>query len=124
MKYLMRLHILWAVSCTIGCATRGNIADDFRSEDPKVRIAAIRRAGRDKLQSAAPHLVERLTDSEADVRMFAIAALKEITGLTHGYRHFDNEELRFKAVDRWRQWLVERNAESPNNQPVEERKAG
>jgi HEAT repeat protein len=127
MKRLVILHILWIflLACfLVGCGAQSDIADDFQHEDPKTRIAAIRRAGQDKLESALPYLVDRLTDSEAEVRMFAIIALKEITGLTHDYRHYDGAAVRREAVQRWRGWLVTKRGQSPDTRPVEERNTG
>jgi hypothetical protein len=121
------LHILLTapIACfSVGCVGRGDIARDFENEDPQVRIDAIRRAGSGKLRSATPYLIDRLSDSEAEVRMFAITALKEITGLTHGYRHFDNAETRMQSVAKWRKWLIDNKMKSTNTQPVAERKTG
>lgn len=127
MKRFVMLHIPWIIlsaCCLVGCGGQRDIAKDFQSEDPTTRIAAIRMAGRDKLESAVPYLVDRLTDSEAEVRMFAIIALREITGLTHGYRHYDTVAARRDAVERWRRWLVDKRVKSSETQPVEERNTG
>ncbi|MBL7220733.1 MAG: HEAT repeat domain-containing protein [Phycisphaerae bacterium] len=127
MKRLVILHILWISlsACFLaGCGGRRDIAADFQDEDPKTRIAAIRGAGREKLESAVPYLVDRLTDSEAEVRMFAIIALQEITGLAHGYRHYDPATLRQEAVERWRKWLSGSRDQSLKTQPAGERKTG
>jgi len=121
------LHILMTISLACfggGCVGRGDIARDFEHEDPQVRIDAIGRAGSGKIRSATPYLVDRLTDSEAEVRMFAITALKEITGLTHGYRHFDSAETRMQSVAKWRKWLIDNKMKSESTQPVPERKTG
>ena len=126
MKRFVMLHISWMVLAAwglVGCAAQRDIAEDFQNEDPKTRIAAIRRSGREKLESAVPYLVDRLTDSEAEVRMFAIIALEEITGLTHDYRHYDAAAVRQKAVERWRRWLADQR-ESAETRPVEERNTG
>ena len=109
---------------TVGCVAHRDIAKDFQDEDPKTRIAAIRGAGRGKLDSAVPYLVDRLTDSEADVRMFAIIALREITGLTHDYRHYNTAAVRLEAVERWRRWLAGKRGQSGETRPVEERNTG
>jgi hypothetical protein len=127
MKRLVPLHILWillSASSLVGCVMQRDIAEDFQDDDPKTRIAAIRRAGRDKLESAVPYLVDRLTDSEAEVRMFAIMALQEITGLTHDYRHYNSAAVRQEAVERWRRWLAGKRGQSPETRPVEERNTG
>jgi len=127
MKRLAMLRILWVLlsACSlVGCGEQRDIAAGFQDEDPNARIAAIRSAGRDKLESTVPYLVDRLTDSEAEVRMFAIIALQEITGLTHEYRHYDPATLRQGAVERWRKWLVGNRDKSRETRPVEERKTG
>jgi len=127
MKHLVILHILWislSACPLVGCGGSRDISAGFQAEDPAARIAAIRRAGQDKLVSALPYLVDRLTDSEAEVRMFAIIALKEITGLTHDFRHYDPAALRQEAVERWRKWLAGNRDESRETRPVEERKTG
>jgi len=120
-------HILWiflSACFLVGCGGQRDIAGDFQDEDPKTRIAAIRGAGQDKLESALPYLVDRLTDSEAEVRMFAIIALQEITGLTHDYHHYGGAAARREAVERWRKWLVSKRGESAETRPVEERNTG
>ena len=127
MKHLVMPHILCIVvtACfLVGCAEQRDIAKDFQNEDPKTRISAIRRAGREKLESAAPYLVALLSDSEAEVRMFAIVALGEITGMSHGYRYYDGAALRDEAIERWRRWLTDKKVGSAETQPVEERKTG
>ena len=127
MKRLVMLQILWiflSACFLVGCDAQRDIAGDFQDEDPKTRIAAIRNAGQDKLESAVPYLVDRLTDSEVEVRMFAIIALQEITGLTHDYHHYDGAAARRKAVERWRRWLVSKRVESGDTRPVEERNTG
>jgi hypothetical protein len=108
----------------VGCTAQSDIAGDFQHEDPKTRIAAIHKAGQDKLESAVPYLVDRLTDSEAEVRMFAIIALQKITGLTHDFHHYDGPPARLEAVERWRKWLVDKRVESGKTVPVEERNTG
>lgn len=126
MKRILALQILWtvlSVSLLGGCGGPVDIADDFQNEDPKVRISAIKRAGQEKLESATPYLIDRLTDSEAEVRMFAILALQEITGLTHDYRYYDGADLRNQAVARWRKWFADKRRKSAA-QPADERKAG
>lgn len=77
----------------------------LQDENPSVRVEACRRAGETKDGSVVPLLVERLDDTAADVRFFAIGALERITGRSLGYRHYDDAETRSQAVRRWRDWL-------------------
>ncbi|MBT3200966.1 MAG: hypothetical protein HN350_13770 [Phycisphaerales bacterium] len=127
MKNFVTLYILFITASTcfiVGCDKPGDIASGFQNEDPKVRISAIRRAGQEKDQSATPYLVDRLSDSEAEVRMFSIIALKEITGLTNGYRYYDPVVARDKAIEKWRLWLAADNNVRSAPKPVNERKVG
>lgn len=92
-----------------GCAGpdgRGrSLANAFESEDPVDRIGAAQKAAASNDKTALPALVTCLSDSESDVRFFAIAALRKITGQDFGYHYYDNEQARREAVDRWREYL-------------------
>ena len=89
----------------------GCVADDaklyqkFQAEDPSLRIEAALEAARAGDHKALPYLVDRLEDSEPDVRFFSFQALKEITGKTMGWKYYDRPEQRAVAVSKWRQWL-------------------
>ena len=85
---------------------------DFEDDNPTVRLAAITRAGNTCDEKSIPYLVERLTDSEADVRLFAIVALRKTTGETFGYRHYGSRRSRDEAVAKWRQWIEQRQKAS------------
>jgi hypothetical protein len=93
-----------AAGCTDG-GPRRSLAADLQGENPSERIRASIQAGCQRDTRAVPLLVERLEDSSADVRMFAIRALKEITGQTLGYRYFAPPAERVEAVRRWREWV-------------------
>ncbi len=100
------LFMLWAAGCG---PDSPELYRQFQDEDPAVRIKAIVKAGETKDQKSIPYLVDRLTDSESDVRFFAIIALQKITGEDKGYKPWEPEARRKEAVDRWRQYLEERS---------------
>ena len=107
---------LCAVFCLTGCEQiQTDSYRDFADDDPAARLAAITRAGRTRDKQAVPYLVDRLTDSEPDVRFFAIIALRKITGRTFGYRYYQPRQARAEAVLKWRQWLKQRG--KPSTQP-------
>ncbi len=54
----------------------------------------------------------RLDSDDAAVRLYAIRGLKEITGNTFGYRYYEDEIQRKPALDRWKQWLKDREPAS------------
>ena len=93
-----------------GCGSptpRSSLYQQLQDEDPSVRIQAIHHAGQAKDPQAVPYLVDRLSDSDSDVRFFAIVALQKITGQTMGYDFYAPSPQRDAAIQRWRQWLQE-----------------
>ena len=98
---------------------RSALYRDFQAEDPAVRMEAVKTAARLQDRQSLPYLVDRLTDSEAEVRFAAIMALKEMTGEDRGYRYYEPAAQRAEAVGRWRQWLASRPADGPATQPAE-----
>ncbi len=100
-----------------GC--RRDNTDIYRAlqcEDPDKRIAAIEVAAETSDKKALPYLVDRLTDSEAEVRFFAVMALRDITGKSMGYNYYQDVSSRAEAVERWRAW-VSKNA-APRTRPA------
>ncbi|MBL7132674.1 MAG: HEAT repeat domain-containing protein [Phycisphaerae bacterium] len=88
---------------------------EFEDDSPTVRLTAITRAGNARDKKAIPYLVDQLADSEPDVRLFAIVALRKTTGETFGYRHYGSRRSRAEAVAKWHQWLKQR--EKTSTQP-------
>ena len=62
-----------------GCTSSNRLADRLQSESVSERIKACIEAGEECDRTVLPLLVERLEDDDADVRFFAILALKKIT---------------------------------------------
>ena len=90
---------------------------DFEDDNPTVRLAAITRAGNARDKKAIRYLVDQLAHSEADVRLFAIVALRKTTGRkttgeTFGYQHYGSRPSRDEAILKWRQWLEQRQKAS------------
>jgi len=105
--------VTWAFAVA-GCGAPGprNLARALQDEDPAVRIAACVAAARARDRSLLPLLVDRLDDPAADVRLFAITALRKITGRDFGYRHHAGPDERLEAIRRWRNWLARRRGRS------------
>jgi hypothetical protein len=85
----------------------------LQDEDPAVRLEGIRLAAKTDDATALSYLVDRLTDSEADVRFFAILTLENLADLPTdrrlGYHYYDPPGRRSEAVKRWREWLAEKS---------------
>ena len=76
--------------------------------DPSVKIPAFKKAVGKKDRAAVRQLVADLESDDPAVRLFAIDALRRITGESFGYRYFDGDEQRQPAVGQWRRWLAGR----------------
>jgi hypothetical protein len=85
----------------------------FESDDPAERIAAITAAARANDRAAMPQVVTCLTDSEADVRLFAIHALRKMTKEDLGYRHYAPDPDRQQAARRWKDYLRDQATTRP-----------
>ena len=115
-KLLASVCVLaWAVAgCEPASSRRYRMLQD---EDPAVRLEGIRLAAKADDAQALSYLVDRLTDSEADVRFFAILTLERLADLPTdrrmGYRYYDPLTRRNEAVKRWRRWLAERSGDAP-----------
>ena len=106
MRTLVTVILLLMVCMSAGCDMSGaNLYTALQHEDPSVRIQAVHTAGKTKDPKAVPYLIDRLTDSESDVRFYAIQALKRSTGETMGYEYYEPAAKRAEAVRRWREWL-------------------
>lgn len=101
-----------AALASLGCdgPAGGSLYQRLQHEDPSVRIEAIRQAARQNDAQAIPHIVERLNDTQTDVRFFAIVALEKMTGRRMGYQYYAPRSERARAQERWREWLRSREA--------------
>lgn len=74
--------------------------------DPSIKIPAFKKAVRKIDRRAVRTLVADLDNDDPAVRLYAIDALRRLTGATLGYRYYDGEEERRPSVGRWQQWLA------------------
>lgn len=99
----------WALTIVVlgGCSPFGRKFDlsDLQSQDPRVRIMAIKWAGDNEVWAAVPHVVDSLQSEDQAVRFYAIEALRRITGADHGYDYKAAPHERAAAVKRWREFL-------------------
>lgn len=80
---------------------------DVRHPDPSVKIPAMKTAVRQQDRAAIAQLIEDLDSDDPAVRLYAIGALRRMTGEDHGYRYWDDSMGRAPAIARWREWLAE-----------------
>lgn len=87
-----------------GCTTT---PADLRASDPSVRIPAIKKSVSKKDQTQEAKMVHDLRSDDPAMRFYAIQGLYRLTGETFGYRYYDDEPTRQKAVEKWEKWLHE-----------------
>ena len=92
----------------VGCSSPDK--PSLASDDPALKIPAIRESARSHDQSAVAQLVKDLDSDDAAIRLYSIRGLQEITGNTFGYRYYDDEIQRKPALERWKQWLKQRGS--------------
>ena len=88
------------VAC--GCGGEAGRRAQLRSNNPLDRAEAIVRVYDTRDRRAAQKLVDLLDDPSSAVRMYAILALRGLTGEDFGYRYYDSEGARAASVQRWR----------------------
>ena len=91
-----------------GACTAPRAPRTVTSDDLGIKIPAIRSAVSADDRSIIPHLIEDLENDDPAVRFYAIQGLRRLTGQTMDYHYYDAEEQRTAAVQRWRQWLAEK----------------
>ena len=101
---------------------RLSLQERLQHEDPDVRLRAILEAGRTRDAKSLPFLVDRLSDSETEVRVFASIALEKIAGSATsrrmGYCHFAAPPRRAAAIRRWRAWLASGRPTRASSRPA------
>ena len=102
--FIMVVMGFMVVGCVASTPKVGTIYQQLQNEDPAVRSAAIIEAGNTKDTKSILLLIDRLSDTESDVRMFSGIALRKITGKDFGWRSWDSRTDRDKAIRRWQQW--------------------
>ena len=98
-----------------GCSLFDLGGPDINSNDPSLKIPAMRQAGENHDQSAVPVLVDALSSDDAAVRFYAISALEQITGQQLGYVYYAPKLDRNAAIDRWKAWLAKNSTTQPKS---------
>jgi hypothetical protein len=75
--------------------------------DPIFLIPAIKKTAKEDHAAEVPRLIELLESEDSAVRLYAIGALRDLTGQNMGYVFYAPLLQRQEGVDRWRRWAVE-----------------
>ena len=98
--------------CVATTPETGSLYERLQNEDPAVRIQAAVQAGNEKDSKALPLLVDRLSDSESEVRLFAGMAMEKIVGKElfekMGWRFYDPPDERIEGINKWREWMKQK----------------
>jgi hypothetical protein len=95
-----------------GCSLAPKSFRDMIHPAPIVRARAVGLDDKQPESVAIPAMIERLDDPDRVVRMTANDGLKERTHRDFGFVAWAAAEERAKAVDRWRAWWKERQAQA------------
>lgn len=102
------------VGCTASTPTGGTLQQRLQDENPSVRIDAIVQAAEQNDRTVLPLLVDRLNDSQRDVRFFAGLALEQMLGPQRwkrfGWVSWDPPAQREQAIEKLRNWLERQRA--------------
>lgn len=104
-----RLYALCAaiLLCTSCSEPRGPLS--VKSEDPTLKIPAIKQDVRHHSTADAAQLVKDLNNEDPAVRFYSIQGLHRLTGDDFGYQYFADEDHRRPSIQRWKDWLKHQN---------------
>lgn len=97
--------LAWAAAVTLTSGCGMTLRSDIHDPDPAAKIPALVHAANRPTGEELRALVKALDHDDAAVRLFAIESLQRATGESHGFRPYDAEADRERAVARWRAWL-------------------
>ncbi|MCF7957929.1 MAG: HEAT repeat domain-containing protein [Phycisphaerae bacterium] len=92
----------------------------FDSPTPMYRVMAAKWAGDHSVFQAIPKLVNLLEDEDRSVRLYAIAALKQITGTDQGYTLRGGAFQRAEAIARWNEYITD-NRLGPDSEGIQKK---
>ena len=101
-KYAILILALLLTGCSVLSLGRPALGSD----DPALKIPAMKSAARDHDQSAIPLLIKALSSQDSAIRFYAIYALRKITGHQFGYIYYASAHRRKIAIRRWRKWFA------------------
>jgi HEAT repeat protein len=98
-----------------GCSLFDLGGANLNSDDPSLKIPAMRQAGQNHDQTAIPALIDALSSDDAAVRFYAINSLQQITGQQLGFIYYAPESQRDAAIERWKAWLAKNSTTKPGS---------
>lgn len=96
---------LWLLPILLIGACSSNEPKTVVSEDPGLKIPAMKAAADTKDLSQVKQLVKDLESDDPAVRFYSIGALDRLTGQTFGYQYYMEDDRRAAAIEKWKAWL-------------------
>jgi hypothetical protein len=112
MRGLLVGLLLMMAASGAGCSLAPKSFRDMIHPAPIVRARAVGLDDEEPEWVAIPAMIERLNDPDRVVRMTANDGLKERTRRDFGFVAWAPEAERARAVERWRAWWKERQAQA------------
>lgn len=106
----------------IGCSSTldppsGNVYQDLKHRDPRIRVLAAREAVLAGQLDAVPLLIDNLSDRDGAVRLYTVIALKKLSGRKFGYLPHATPVEREEAISRWRTWAADNLPDARHSRP-------
>lgn len=93
-----------------GCGFLSLGRPDLASDDPALKIPAMKLAALHHDQTAIPMLIKSLSSQDSAIRFYAIYALRKITGHQFGFIYYASKTRRSAATARWKKWYTARRS--------------
>ena len=89
-----------------GCGLFSLGRPDLASDDPALKIPAMKLAAQQDDKKAIPTLIKALSSQDSAIRFYAIYALHKITGHRFGFIYYASKSRRNVAAARWKRWFA------------------
>jgi len=99
------LAVLAVGGCGSSPLDRKIVFSDLQSQNPLIRIRAIKWAADNEIRPAIPPLVDSLQNEDQAVRFYAIEALRRLVGTNYGYDYKAQPNRRAAAIQRWKEFV-------------------
>ena len=96
--------LLLLASCSTLEPSTGNLEQDLRHRDPRLRVLAARSVVNEERTDLIPLLVDNLSDRDSSVRFWTAIALRKLTGQNFGFKSHAPTGERRRAIQRWQEW--------------------
>lgn len=80
----------------------------FHQSTGQLQMAIAIALGKNRILIGIPSLIDALDMDDREIRNLAVASLRELTGMEHGYHPADVPSSRREGILRWKEWWKER----------------